>query len=315
MKKKKEPKKEPTIIASGYLEQFNNVPVYNLDDGQRVFRLSDMTVALRGIRHGKFANYLASENIVKFIPKDLRPTGGRKRMPAGVTIAKIEGQKIKTYNAENFIDICLAFVNASEKVGIKLSGAQQEIVERAKSFIRATAKIGITGLIDEATGYQYVRPKDELALKLKYFLAETDRTWEKTFPDELWKQFGRLTNWTNLKKRPKYWGMLVQEFIYNYLDKDVAQWLKKNKPPRITGKKYHQWLNKDKGVKALLEHIWQVIGIAKTIDHLDDLRYELGKQFSRDFFQPKLLERPKGLQKVDKKLFDKAIKTASQPKK
>jgi len=305
--------KYPTVIASGYLEQFNNIPVYNLSSGQRVFRFSDMTLALRGKRHGKFANYLAAENIKTFVPKRLLPEKGRARRARGVTMAEMERQAVQTYDAESFIDICIAFIDASEARDIKLSVAQQEIVDRARHFIRATAKIGITGLIDEATGYQYIRPKHELAIKMKYFLAEDSRDWEKTFPDELWKQFGRLTNWTNLKKRPKYWGLLVNEFVYSLLDKDIAEYLRKNHPPKVTGKKYHQWLEENRGVRALVEHIWQIVGIAKTVDNLEDLRYQLNKQFSGDFFQPRLLEKPIRSRKANKKTFDKIIDIASKP--
>jgi len=307
--------KNPMIIASGYLEQFNNIPCYNLDNGQRVFRLTDMTKALRGGAHGKFGNYLAASNMKRFIPTRLHPAG-KERIPQGITMAQIDGQEVKTYDAEAFIDICLAFIKASE-AGIELTEAQQVIVKRAQAFIRATAKIGITGLIDEATGYQYIRPRDELAMKLKYFLSESDRSWEKTFPDALWKQFGRLTHWTNLKKRPKYWGLLVNEFIYKFLDKDVAKYLQKNHPPVITGKRYHQWLHQDRGVKALREHIWQVIGIAKTVKTIADLRYELEKEFSGDYFQPKIpeLEKPAKQLVGNKKVFGEVVKIASRPKK
>ena len=50
------------------------------------------------------------------------------------------------------------------------------------------------------------------------------RKWEKTFPDELWQEFGRLTGWKGaLTKRPKYWGKLVIELVYGYMDADVAE--------------------------------------------------------------------------------------------
>jgi hypothetical protein len=42
-----------------------------------------------------------------------------------------------------------------------------------------------------ATGYQYVRAEDALAVKLRAFIADELRAWEKTFPDELWAEFGR----------------------------------------------------------------------------------------------------------------------------
>lgn len=308
----------PKVIASGYLERFNNIPCYNLDNGQRVFRLTDMTMALRGKAHGKFANYLATSNIRKYIPQRLQPSQApdEDRMPLGITLAEIDSQEIKTYDAEDFIEICLAFVEANDN-NVDLSDAQKEIVKRAKDFIKATAKIGITGLIDEATGYQYLRPRNELALKLNFFLADELRDWEKTFPDELWAQFGRLTNWKgSLKARPKYWGNLVKEFIYEYLDKDIAGWLFKNKPPKKTGKKYHQWLHEERGIRKLLEHIYQVIGLAKACDNLDELRYQMAKNFSKDAFQPMLFEEKRVIPKLfygDKKSLDKMIKLASRP--
>lgn len=305
-------KKYPIVIASGYLTAFNNLPCYNLDNGQRVFRFGDMTVALRGKLHGKFANYLATENVRKYIPERLWPDLKNDRLAQGVTFADNNRQIIATYDATDFIDVCIAFITAEEN-GEKLSIPQQEIVDRAKAFILATAKIGITGLIDEATGYQYTRPSDELAMKMAFFLSEELRPWEKTFPDQFWKELGRLTNWTSLKKRPRYWGRLVNEFVYEALDTDIAKYLQQNKPPRITGKRYHQWLQEDRGIKALMEHIWTIIGLAKTCGNIDDLRFEINKHFSKDFFQDSLFPRREiGQANLvgDKKKFDKAVDRA-----
>ena len=76
------------------------------------------------------------------------------------------------------------------------------------------------------------------------------RKWEKTFPDELWIEFGRLTNWRGtIHKRPRYWGKLVMELIYEYLDPDVAQWLRENAPKPRGGQNYHQWLSHQYGLQ------------------------------------------------------------------
>jgi hypothetical protein len=272
-----------------------------------------MTLALRGISHGKFANYLATENIRKYIPQRLWPDLEQDRLPQGITEANDNGRVITTYDSLDFIDICLAFIKADEEKE-KLSIPQQEIVERARRFIIASAKIGITGLIDEATGYQYVRPPDELSLKMAFFLSDELRDWEKTFPDQFWIELGRLTNWTNVKLRPKYWGKLVNEFIYEALDKDIAEYLQTHKPPKYTGQRYHQWLNEDKGVKALTEHIWTVIGLAKTCDSIKELRYEIEKNFpNKDYFQYRLIPfKQTGKPKLvgNKRTFDEAINKA-----
>ena len=97
-------------------------------------------------------------------------------------------------------------------------------------FLAACAKVGLIAMIDEATGYQCVAnvPGMRSQIKLKLFLAEEMRKWEKTFPDDLWVQFeDSQTDGRYPFTCPKYWGNLVMELIYGYLDADVAQWLRK----------------------------------------------------------------------------------------
>ena len=156
------------------------------------------------------------------------------------------------------------------------------MVKNANKFILATAKVGIIALIDEATGYQSDRNGHELQLKIKYFLTDEARNWEKTFPDNLWFEFGRLTKWKgSLKKRPKYWGKLVNALIYDLLDKDIAEYLRKNKPPKYTGQKYFQWLNSEYGIKELTQHIWQIVGMAKTCETINELKVLASEHFNR----------------------------------
>lgn len=277
--------KQPKVIKSGVLEIFNDLPCYVLDNGQRVFRLSNLTKALRDKEHGKFGNYLAASNITKYLPERLRPLTDElhDRTPQGTLSFLLDDKVEKGYNSEDFMDVCSAFVTANLN-NEDLSEAQKEIVRNANKFIMATAKIGIIALIDEATGYQKEREDGELQLKLKYFLVDENspaRDWEKTFPDELWYEFGRLTGWKgSLKKRPKYWSKLVNGLIYELLDKDIAMYLRKNKPPKYTGQKYFQWLNEGYGIKELSQHIWLIIGMARPCRDLEELRLVAGQQFN-----------------------------------
>lgn len=122
---------------------------------------------------------------------------------------------------------------------------------------------------------------------MKYFLIDKDsnaREWEKTFPDELWYEFGRLTNWKgSLKKRPKYWGKYVNALVYDLMDKDIAEHLRKNKPPKYNGhKKYFQWLNEQYGIKELTQHLWQIIGMAKTCENIKELKELAVQNFGKD---------------------------------
>ncbi|WP_326514387.1 P63C domain-containing protein [Clostridium intestinale] len=279
--------KTPKVIKSGVLEIFNDLPCYVLDNGQRVFRLSNLTKALRDKEHGKFGNYLASSNIVKYLPDRLKPLTDKNhdRTPQGVLEFEFDGKMEKGYSSEDFMDVCSAFITANLN-NEKLSEAQQEMVKNANKFVLATAKIGIIALIDEATGYQAERNSKELQLKMKYFLVGDDKAkeWEKTFPDELWYEFGRLTNWKgSLKKRPKYWGKYVNQLIYNLLDEDIAKYLRENKPPKYNShKKYFQWLNDEYGLKELTQHIWQIIGMAKLCEDMKELKLLASSKFNTE---------------------------------
>src|SRR5438445_384478 len=83
--------------------------------------------------------------------------------------------------------------------------SHRQIAAKAAMFLAACSKVGLVALIDEATGYQYARAEDALQVKLRAFLAEEMRKWEPTFPDELWREFGRLTHWQgSVHSRPKY---------------------------------------------------------------------------------------------------------------
>ena len=125
-----------------------------------------------------------------------------------------------------------------------------------------------------------------MQIKLRLFLEEEMRKWEKTFPDELWREFGRLTNWSgNAHQRPKYWGKLVIELVYEYLDRDVAEWLKKNAPKPRHGQNYHQWLSGQYGLKKLLEHIWMLIGMASACQSMGELRRRMAEKYGRQPIQ------------------------------
>jgi hypothetical protein len=81
--------------------------------------------------------------------------------------------------AEVFLDICKASVYALANSELS-TDRQKQIAQQASMFLAAVAKVGLIALIDEATGYQYDRAADALRVKLKFYLAEEMRDWEKT---------------------------------------------------------------------------------------------------------------------------------------
>jgi hypothetical protein len=205
-------------------------------------------------------------------------------------LPEVEGleRHVRGLPADLVIEICQGFVRALEaglqpESGFRaLTPRQTEMAIKASMFLAACAKVGLDALIDEATGYQYDRARDALEIKLRAYLEDEMRKWERTFPNELWIEFGRLTNWRGtVTHRPKYWGTLVMELVYDYLDADVAQWLRENAPKPRHGQNYHQWLSAQYGLKKLVEHIWKLVGVASTCNNMAELKQKMAELHGR----------------------------------
>lgn len=252
------------------------VDCYVLDTGERVISMRSTVRSIINSETGDLSSYINTRAIKQYYDA--------QALISGMIEFSIPGNPVKSkgITAESFLDICSAYVSAFTAPDTKLTPKQTEIAINCAALISACAKTGLIALIDEATGYQYERAEDALQIKVQAYISEELREWEKTFPDELWEEFGRLTNWSNpLQTRPKYWGKLVLELVYDALDPDIAKYLKENKPKPRHGMNYHQWLTEDLGVRALSTHINQVIGIAKTCDTIQELKDKVAYHYKK----------------------------------
>jgi hypothetical protein len=264
------------------------VPCYVLDNGDRVIGRTSATEVLSGIKGGGGLEiYLGAKSLEPFINKDLVLEGFIPfRLP------EVEGLKkaVKGLPAALLVEICQGFVAALQasydlkSPHPKMTDRQRQMAIQASMFLSACAKVGLEALIDEATGYQYERADDALQVKLRAFIADELRAWEKTFPDELWAEFGRLTGWRGqLRSRPKWWGKLVIELIYDTLDPDVADFLKNNRPP--AGVHWHRQLSENIGVRALVSRCYEVVGMAKECRDMRELREKVARHYGKRVVQ------------------------------
>lgn len=280
----------PTAEYKGVLELGGaEIPCYVLSDGRRVIGRTSFTEVLTGIKGGGgLEKYLGVSNLKPFVNMDLVLEG-----MVAFTLPEVEGleRDVKGLPAELVIDICRGFVAAMEAAiakpeEYKLTARQMQMAMKASMLLGACAKVGLDALIDEATGYQYDRAEDALRFKLTVYLEDEMRKWEKTFPDELWVEFARLTRWKGtVTQRPKYWGKLVMELVYGYLDKDVARWLKDNAPAPRHGKNYHQWLSGQYGLKRLIEQIWVLVGVSRMCTSMPELRQKMAEMNGKQMVQ------------------------------
>lgn len=247
-----------------------------LNNGKRVLVQTGVVKALTGTDSGDLKSYLSSIKLSKYI--DVADIAKR-------TIDfKIPGHPRKAigYEATLLVEICDAYLKAREE-GVLLP-SQQKLAKQAEIIMRSYAKVGIIALIDEATGYQQVRAKNALRLKLKAFIAEEMQEWVKQFPEEFFYELARLENvHYSPRSRPLRWGRYIMNFVYRAIDKDVAVELKKRTPNPHKGENLHQWL-RPPAKEQVTAQIYQVLGIMKTCRDMDDFRQKFKNVFQKEPF-------------------------------
>lgn len=186
--------------------------------------------------------------------------------------------------ATALIDICDIWQKADKKGALENRLNAKLAAENAYIIFKGFATIGITALVDEATGYQYDREKDELQKILKQYISEELLPWQKRFPDLYYKELFRLNGWdftvNGIKKRPGVIGTWTKKLIYEELPKGVLLDLERNVPKSSSGNKtarFHQLLTDDIGNPHLTAQINQVV----TLFQLSDDMKHMWNQFEK----------------------------------
>jgi P63C domain len=221
-----------------------------------------------------------SSNLVRYLernpmyePKMLRGRTVQFRIPGNPQIAN-------GYDASLLVEICEMYLKA--RAAKLLKPSQQRLAVTAEIVVRACAKVGIIALVDEATGYQQVREKQALQLKLQAYIADDMSEWVKMFPDEFWYELARLESIRySPRHRPLRWGKYVMAFVYDAVDGDVGAELRKKNPHPHFKQNHHQWL-KSHGKDALHRQIGGVIAVMKMCDDMTEFRNRFAKVFQKN---------------------------------
>ncbi len=271
------------------------IPCYVLDDERRVIvqrgvmSALDMSQGTAGRGDGdRLSRFLATRALSPFVTNELRDViTSPIRFRSGPSLAY-------GYEATVLADICDVVLQA-RKEG-KLHYQQEHIAQQCEMLLRAFAKVGIVALVDEATGYQYVRQRDALSQLLEEFLSEELRRWVKTFPGSYFKEMCRLKGvpYRPDMRLPQYFGHLTNDVVYKRLAPGVLDALKEKSPKDGKGNrpnKLHQWLSEGVGHPKLIQHLGTVIGLMRISRTWDEFKgyldqaapaYDNGHLFIRD---------------------------------
>lgn len=188
------------------------------------------------------------------------------------------------YPATTLPDICDAILAA--RAAGDTTERQDGIVARAEELIRAFARVGIIALVDEATGYQQFRARDELQKILSAYVAPELMPYTQRFPQSFYAELHRVRGWNyapGQSKRNHYIGKLTNELIYKQLPDGVLDELRKQNPtvPEKKRRKtlHYRYLTEDIGDPHLQK---QIIAVTTLLSVSDDWK-EFIKLFSRKF--------------------------------
>ena len=216
----------------------------------------------------RLSRYLNQKTLEPYIYKDKTPGHFEP------IICYLGNQKINGYEATVLIDVCDAFLEARK--AIKLHQRQEIIASQCEILVRAFARIGLIALIDEATGYQYERERDELQKLVDAYVAEELRPWSKTFSDSYYREIFRLRGWeftvSGIKKRPGVVGTWTNKLIYEQLPKGILEELKVRTPKNESGHytaRLFQSLNSNVGEPHLKAQLNSVITLMEASDTWD----------------------------------------------
>lgn len=206
--------------------------------------------------------FLSADNLKSFITEDLITAS------KPIVFRPIQGGPMSVgYLAELLPLACNAIMEAGDTLPLRAN--QRHIYARTKVLVRGLAVVGITALVDEATGYQEVRPKDALQAYLEQIIRKELAAWAKKFPDEFYENIYKLKGWPwpGMKKnRYSVVAYYTRDLVYQRIAPTLLEELEKKSPQDEKGNrknKLHQWLTDDIGNPMLAQHIHSLMMFQK----------------------------------------------------
>lgn len=241
------------------------VRCYVLEDGSRILVSSQILGILGVPKRRDLDRYLAR------ITKD---SGQLSLCPRAIKTPG--GQDALGYEADDVAKIFAAYQRAFLRGS--LHPKQMRIAKQAMMAIEAFVHVGLRGLIDEATGYQSVRPADDLQSHYSRIIRDTLRDWELLFDADWDRTMCRVYGHAYAGRPPRFAGKL-NEMVYRLAIGDEAyeELKRRNQEPKH-GTNHHQWLHENARI-VLSQTIATVKGIAKVARGPHDFMHKVGVVF------------------------------------
>ncbi len=251
-----------------------------LQDGRRILRRKTFLKAMgRGKiggkdRGGEVATnlpiFLKANNLTPYLKPEIIERG------APIKYRGHNGGLLTGYDANILPAVCKIYAQADDANGLQEN--QKKIANVCRVMLYGLAEVGITALIDDATGYVYERERNELQIILEKYIAKELMPWTKRFPDEFFEQVYRLHvwQWPKINKNhPQCVGTFINKYIYDALPEGILDELRTKNPPNENGnriRRHHQWLTESMGDKTLEKQVAKVVTLMKVSNDMNQFK-------------------------------------------
>lgn len=261
-----------------------------LEDGRRVLRHKTVSRTMgKGKPSGedmkraldlKIPVFLSANNLTPYLEPIIQERGQQ------IYYKSKEGRKLIGYEANILPEACKVYVKAFYD-GV-LQKQQIPFANICQTILYGLASVGITALVDDATGFVQERNRDELQKILEKYISEELREWTRKFPDEFFKQVYRLHGWEYGKRpnHPQYVGKIINKHIYERLPPGILDELKNKNPVMQNGyrkHRHHQYMSEGVGEKNLEKQIVQTTTVMRLSENLEHFESMMEKMSSLDY--------------------------------
>ena len=191
------------------------------------------------------------------------------------------------YDAVSLVDVTDLFLSARAAGPMKKQPARAAAV--SESIVRAAATVGITGLVDEATGYAKVRAKQSAQWAIQASIAEDIGAWASRFPKDFWVELARLDGVTSWNHPPLGWARYVVLFVYDAIDPDVGRELRRSADDPGFRPTVRQWLE-DVGRQRIDSRMASVVSAMRACPDMDAFGAAFAKVLQKGPSHVQLLE-------------------------
>lgn len=227
--------------------------------------------------------FLAADNLKPFITSELRQS------TTPILYRPInEAPRAFGYNALLLPHVCDVYLRLKHEG--KPTHMQEHVIRAAYTLMRALASAGILALVDKATGFDQEEEKREMLLIVQKYVAPELQPWLSKFPREFFRELRRLRGIpdTDTTKNPRYFGHLINKYIYEPLPPGVLDEVKRKNPANERGYRKHknyQWFTGEIGIPHLDDQIKMVTMLMRVSETWE--QYEV--MFERAFAKQKRL--------------------------